>query len=141
MKNEEKKSIDETLDEIAKGSRRSKIVRLREIFDKVEAVKANGATNKAIVEGLKEHGLIFDVNNFKNARSRILKERALEALSQITGSNYTTPKTQVASTPTRSPPPKSEVPTSVEMARPPGITNAAWSEMQVKAAAEKRRKT
>lgn len=79
---ESKKSLDETLDEIAKDSMRSKIVRLREIFDRVEAAKASGASNKAIVEGLKQHGLIFDVNNFKNARSRILKERAMEALAQ-----------------------------------------------------------
>lgn len=85
---EPKKSLDEKLDEIANGSLRSKIVRLREIFDKVEVAKGKGASNKAIVEVLKEHGLIFDVNNFKNARSRILKERAMESLAKsATGEN------------------------------------------------------
>ncbi len=94
---------------------RSKIFRLREIFDKVEAAKANGASNKAIVEGLKNHGLIFDVNNFKNARSRILKERAMEALAQAASGEKknqqvtspskpdtpVTPEKQVASTPSK----------------------------------------
>lgn len=79
--NTERDDLAKTLGEIARGSRRSKIVRLREIFDDVEGAKANGASNKEIVAGLAEHGLIFDVNNFKNARSRILKERAMEALS------------------------------------------------------------
>ena len=70
------------MEKIARGSQRSKIVRLREMFDKLEAIKKQGATNKEIVEGLKKHGLIFDVPNFKNARSRILKERAMEALTR-----------------------------------------------------------
>jgi hypothetical protein len=80
--NTEQDDLTETLEAIARGSRRSKIVRLREIFDKVEVAKAQGASNKEIVAGLKKHGLIFDVNNFKNARSRILKERAMEALTR-----------------------------------------------------------
>ena len=80
--NDERDDLAETLRGIAKGSRRSKIVRLRECFDLVEEAKAQGASNKEIVAGLKEHGLIFDVPNFKNARSRILKERAMAALLQ-----------------------------------------------------------
>jgi hypothetical protein len=78
--NTELNDLAKTLRQIASGGRRSKIVRLREIFDLVEEAKSKGASNKEIVAGLKEHGLIFDVPNFKNARSRILKERALEAL-------------------------------------------------------------
>jgi hypothetical protein len=74
--------VAETLRVIASGSRRSKTARLREIFDEVEAAKAKGASNKVIVAGLAAHGLIFDVPNFKNARSRILKERALEELTR-----------------------------------------------------------
>lgn len=82
--NSERDNLAETLRGIASGSRRNKTARLREIFDEVEAAKAAGASNKTIVDGLKAHGLIFDVNNFKNARSRILKERALAALIQAT---------------------------------------------------------
>lgn len=93
--NNEQNDLAETLRMIACGSRRSKIVRLREIFDLVEEAKDKGASNKEIVAGLKEHGLIFDVPNFKNARSRILKERAMEALKKnvpaITESEPTRP--------------------------------------------------
>lgn len=81
-RNDLEETLEETLEKIAQGSRRSKIVRLREIFDQVEAIKAKGATNKEIVAGLAKHNLIFDVPNFKNARSRILKERAMQALAQ-----------------------------------------------------------
>lgn len=80
--NTEQDNLAETLRGIASGSRRSKIARLREIFDEVEAAKDAGAGNKTIVDGLAAHGLIFDVNNFKNARSRILKERAMEGLAK-----------------------------------------------------------
>lgn len=78
----EQDNLAKTLRGIASGSRRSKIARLREIFDEVEAAKDAGAGNKTIVDGLAAHGLIFDVNNFKNARSRILKERAMEDLAK-----------------------------------------------------------
>lgn len=80
--NDERDNLVEKLREIASGSRRNKTARLREIFDDIEAAKAAGASNKTIVAELAEHKLIFDVNNFKNARSRILKERAMEALAQ-----------------------------------------------------------
>ena len=73
-------NLAETLRRIASGSRRSKIARFREIFDDVETAKAAGASNKTIVDGLAGHGLFFDVNGFKNARSRIIKERAMEEL-------------------------------------------------------------
>lgn len=78
----ERDKLVEKLREIAKGSRRSKTVRLREIFEDIEAAKADGATNKEIVAGLSELNLIFDVNNFKNAVSRIRKERTIEALTR-----------------------------------------------------------
>ena len=148
MPPESKKSLDETLDEISKGSMRSKIVRLREIFDKVEAAKSNGASNKAIVEALKEFGLVFDVNNFKNARSRILKERAMEKLAQA--ASVSNINRQVSSHSKASEPPEKKIESKqkreteileIELARPPGITKSMWSEMQVKAAAEKRKKT
>lgn len=78
--NTEQDNLSETLRRIASGSRRSKIARFREIFDDVETAKAAGASNKTIVDGLAGHGLFFDVNGFKNARSRIIKERAMEEL-------------------------------------------------------------
>ena len=77
----ERDRLVKALRDVASGSRRSKTARLREIFDEVEEAKAKGASNKQIVAALEAHGLFFDVNNFKNARSRILKERALEAIA------------------------------------------------------------
>lgn len=80
--NIERDNLAKALSEIARGSLRTKVARLREIFDEVEAARTAGASNKTIVDALKKHGLIFDVNNFKNARSRILKERAMQTLAQ-----------------------------------------------------------
>jgi len=152
--NDERNDLAETLREIAKGSRRSKIVRLRECFDLVEEAKAKGASNKEIVAGLKEHGLIFDVPNFKNARSRILKERAMAALLQETaptdrGKSKNTlhattshqPQSTAAST-TSAPAAPVIAPsasTKLELVRPPGISDAKWSEMRAQARANNRK--
>ncbi len=78
--NTERESITSALLELSKSSRRNKTAQLREIFDEVESAKAAGVSNKVIVETLQKNGIFYDVNNFKNARSRILKERALAAL-------------------------------------------------------------
>lgn len=145
----EQDNLAETLRGIASGSRRSKIARLREIFDEVEAAKEAGAGNKTIVDGLAAHGLIFDVNNFKNARSRILKERAMEGLAKAasaanknrsTDSLHNPHKTNAInfSTTTAT---ETYVESASTLERPPGISNSAWSELQVKSAAENRKKT
>jgi hypothetical protein len=145
---DEREKLVEKLREITKGSRRSKISRLREIFDEVETAKSNGASNKTIVAGLAEVGLIFDVNNFKNARSRILKDRALAAMANqhLRNMSIESPAVvHVASPPNAEkqanrvhdpPPPK---PTAGVLERPPGITPAGWTEMQQKHKAEQRR--
>jgi hypothetical protein len=133
--NTEQDSLTETLRGIASGSRRTKIARLREIFDEVEAAKAAGAGNKTIVDGLAAHGLIFDVNNFKNARSRILKERAMEELARVT------PATNENKSPCHSPKARKTLTTNVsvtnatesvsvvesgnELIRPAGISNVS----------------
>lgn len=83
---DDRESIVKTLQEIGSTSKRSKIARLRDVFDAVEEAKANGASNEDIVAGLKLHGLVFDVNTFKNARSRLLKEKAMELLIQSASS-------------------------------------------------------
>lgn len=151
--NDERDDLAETLRGIAKGSRRSKIVRLRECFDLVEEAKAQGASNKEIVAGLKEHGLIFDVPNFKNARSRILKERAMAALlheaapagsgkskNALHATTSRQPQSTIAAT-SKASVKKQAVPAAAntELVRPPGITDARWSEMKAKARAENRK--
>lgn len=156
--NTERDDLAETLREIASGSRRSKIVRLREIFDDVESAKAKGATNKEIVVGLAKHGIIFDVPNFKNARSRILKERALEVLTLAAPAiieNKSTRPTRVLTNSVSAPSKVTRNPaisptkqdgvvkdggkTGEELVRPPGVTDAGWSEMKAKSRAEKRK--
>ena len=89
------------------------------------------ASNKAIVEALKEFGLVFDVNNFKNARSRILKERAMEKLAQA--ASVSNINRQVSSHSKASEPPEKKIESKqkreteileIELARPPGITKS-----------------
>ena len=147
--NTEQDNLAETLRGIASGSRRSKIARLREIFDEVEAAKDSGAGNKTIVDGLAAHGLIFDVNNFKNARSRILKERAMGALVKAASAANESRSTDSLHKPNKANATNVLVTSATEsyaesvgtLERPPGISNSAWSELQVKTAAENRKKT
>lgn len=77
MRDEEdsKRRIIEGLDKAAKSNARSKTVRLREIYDDIEAAKAKGASLKQIVTALNEGGLEIDMDTFVNLRSRIKKER------------------------------------------------------------------
>lgn len=78
--NRENENLVGALRQLSVSSRRNKTAQLRDLFDEIEAAKAAGVSNKVIVEELQKNGIFFDVNNFKNARSRILKERALAAL-------------------------------------------------------------
>jgi predicted transcriptional regulator len=155
----ERDKLVEKLSEIASGSRRSKTVRLREIFDDIEAAKASGATNKEIVAGLAEIDLIFDVNNFKNAVSRIRKERIIQALTctnidpeipttllkhatsqssllSAIGTTKSKPDSKRRLTTTSSALKETQVDSLI---RPAGITSAAWTEMQQKHKANLRR--
>lgn len=154
--NTERANLINALREIASGSQRSKISRLREVFEEVEAAKSAGASNKVIVAALEARGLIFDVNNFKNARSRILKERAMEVLSQAAQSMSTLspPITSIHPSGARTDPKKNPKATTTvtpaepaatspaaagELQKPPGITDARWSEMKAQARADKRK--
>lgn len=129
--NDERDNLVEKLREIASGSRRNKTARLREIFDDIEAAKAAGASNKTIVDELAAHGLIFDVNNFKNARSRILKERTMEALAQATlavnGSKSTCRPPTALKPRAASVSATSAAETPVDLVRPPAISNSTQS--------------
>jgi len=117
--NNERDNLVKALHEAASGSQRSKIARLREIFEEVEAAKAAGTSNKIIVSALEAHGLIFDVNNFKNTRSRILKERAMETFAQAAHA------AQSVNPPTPAITKKQVMPLSKEIAFPPTPTSSA----------------
>jgi len=123
--NNERDNLVKALHEAASGSQRSKIARLREIFEEVEAAKAAGTSNKIIVSALEAHGLIFDVNNFKNTRSRILKERAMETFAQAAQSvNPPTPaitKKHVTPFSKEIAFPSAPTPTPTSAPAPPGV--------------------
>ena len=110
----------EGLKKAARGNSRSKTARLREIFDEVEAAKNSGLSLKVIVAVLADRGLVFDLATFVNVRHRIKKERDLGRQKTIA---------------TNIPPKSAEA-----LERPPGISNAAWSELRAKAATDKRKK-
>ena len=147
----EKETLAMALKEVASGSQRSKIARLREIFDEVEAAKAAGTSNKVIVATLEAYGLLFDVNNFKNARSRILKERAIQNLERVArehsvsaspqgssvtpgvGAGRTTKRPAVKASSAKAGSNSQGSNNSPVLVRPPGISDARWSEMQAQA--------
>lgn len=149
----ERDELAAMLREVASGGRRNKIARLRDIFDEVEAARTAGVSNKILVDVLEKRGLIFDVNHFKNACSRIRKERAFKALAQALPAVNESQSTCRPAT-DRPPKAKRKTPSPAitqssgekriseggELVRPPGITNGQWSEIQAKAAAAKRKK-
>lgn len=143
MENDSKNELIEALRKAARGPSRSKIARLREIFEDVEAAKALGLSHKQIVATLEKQGLKFDLGTFEITRFRILKERRLAEGSIETRNflNNEVPKkiekaTQVKSKLTET---KKEKLEEGELERPPGITSAAWSEMLTQHRAEQRR--
>jgi hypothetical protein len=127
--NIELETLATELRELSKSSRRNKTAQLRDIFDEIESAKAAGVSNKVIVETLQKNGIFFDVNNFKNARSRILKEREIAALTQPHQSAVITAKPVLTKLPVRNAEPKNRV--VQDLVRPEGITDAVWKDMKV----------
>ncbi len=132
------KNIIGELRDLSKSSRRNKTARLRDIFDEIESAKAAGVSNKVIVDTLQKNGIFFDVNNFKNARSRILKEREISALTQSSGAVIAKPKVITKPAVLQAYHPKKEIDNAAlknsggpDLVRPEGITDAAWKDMKV----------
>jgi len=69
-----KSSISEALRVAAVDSKRSKIGRLREVFEDVVAAQFAGVSNTKIVETLKSQGLNLDLKSFETMMYRLRKE-------------------------------------------------------------------
>lgn len=144
--NDSKDKLVEALRQASRGSARSKTARLREIFDEVEAARASGVSHKTIVATLERSGLKFDLGTFEITRFRIAKERregnqqsAQQTTEQAHAEVASTGKSKLESS-SVSKAAETTVELADELVRPRGITNGEWSDMQVKAAAAKRKK-
>lgn len=118
-------NISEKLQTLARGKNRSATARIREIFDQIETALHAGVLRKDVHQALSESGISLSFASFELAVYRIRKERGKGVMASSTRKTTSVLPEGV----------------SKKLERPPGITNAAWSEMQVKDAAEKRRKT
>ena len=145
-----KKELIEGLKKAAQGISRTKTARLREIFDEVEAAKDSGLSLKTIVAVLADRGLIFDLATFVNTRQRIKRERVSDSLmnnsastmSQVevtttphikkSTSNHSALDMNIKTTESQKETMPREKLVEKELKRPPGITDARWSQMQSK---------
>lgn len=138
----------------ARSTDRRKIVQLREIFDEVQEAFKRGATYKIMVAELKKRGLEFTVRSLETTRSRIAKERQRTEIKAIKNEAFGRPTSPRANqNQSKEGNKKPEISPSKkviavrdggkggdELERPPGISKSAWSELQVKAKAAKRKK-
>jgi hypothetical protein len=150
-----KTKLIEALRQKARSSSRSKTARLREIFDDVEASRADGVSHKQIVVALASQGLIFTEGTYLITRHRIAKERkesenqksAQKAIKKnkpgtpLAGATKKEKVTRLDGQNVGKNPGVPKENEAAELVRPPGITNGQWSEIQAKAAAAKRKKT
>lgn len=83
MENGSKNKLAEALREASLGNERSKVARLREIFDDVKSAKANGLSHKRIVATLEDKGLVFTQGTFDITWHRISKEMEEKRKSSI----------------------------------------------------------
>lgn len=116
-------NISERLKALSQGKNRSATAQLREIFNEIEATLRSGVRRKNVHQVLVESGFKITFESFELAIYRIRKE----------GSKYK--KHTALPSPTGAP----AAPQTEELARPPGLTPAAWSEMQQKHKTEQRR--
>jgi hypothetical protein len=71
-------TLSKVLNELASGSARSKIGRMRVVIDDIEAALAAGVYQYAVVEALRESGLEMTPGFFRNMLFRIRREKARE---------------------------------------------------------------
>jgi len=73
----EEKTDIQVLRELAQNNAvRTKIARIRDIYDEIEATQKAGVTNKAIVETLNKRGYDMGLKHFETMLHRIRGERA-----------------------------------------------------------------
>jgi hypothetical protein len=70
------KTISEQLRALAENDdARTKIARLRDVFDDIEAALAAGVSQSRVVKNLSDNGLVMTLGTFKSMLQRIRKER------------------------------------------------------------------
>lgn len=122
----EDKNLSVKLQELAKGTNRPATARIRERFAEIEIALKAGVSRRQVYEALIEYGIEIKFESFELTIYRLRKEKSGEKPTPASS-------TVVLG---HDPPPK---PAADALARPPGITPAAWTEMQQKHKAELRR--
>lgn len=137
QKNKSKNVILGALDQAAGGLTRFKKSQLEEIFDELAEFRARGLSRKQITVVLSKQGLEMSEGVYASTMARIKKERQEKNEVKTTEKKMVVvaERKQIVSAST-----KETESLEMELVRPPGITNSMWSEMQVKAATEKRKK-
>lgn len=95
LKENQKDQLIAALQELAQQSEaKSKRARLSEIFEEVEAILAQGVTQKRVTAALAKKGLVFTPRSFETTYARIKKKRMDRKSEQgnITHNNTPRPK-------------------------------------------------
>ncbi len=127
-------SVAEVLRALAIGDKsRSETARLRDVFDGVEAALSAGVSRAAVLEALHGQGFTITAKSFESALYRIRKKKKGGAPATIPVSVPATGEIE-------------RNPFDVEgsdagLVRPPGISNSAWNELQVKHAKQNRKQS
>jgi len=120
-------NISEKLKTLARGGNRSATARLREIFNEIETALRSGVRRKDIHQALKESGFDISFSSFELAIYRIRKERGKPETPTQLPFVLEEKKLVQNTKPAIAADMKNE-----EIIRPPGITDAGWSEMKAK---------
>ena len=127
----DKNEISTRFHQLATGDQRPATARLRDIFDDVEVALKAKVSHVTVLAELNSLGYNMQLSSFKSALQRIRKERketknqtepVIKNRSSFAVSNENIEKEESTSA----------------LVRPPGISNSAWSELQVKDAKAKR---
>ncbi len=83
------KTLSEHLQELASAAtdKRSKVARLRDVVDDVEAALAAGVRRSAVVEKLAEHGLEMTLSTFDSSLRRIRQKRVNKSVTSVNAVN------------------------------------------------------
>lgn len=142
---------------------RTKMGRLREMFDAIEKKRDGGMSLEKIRLVLEENGFVIRLPTLTQYLHRIRQERGLESVSDQGPVAESKPKPERPKGPKAARPgkgkdqdkspaspdlmdkepekPEADKIPPVELIRPPGISDGEWSSIRAKAAAEKRKIT
>jgi len=111
--------------QLAAGDQRPDTARLRDIFDDVEVALKAKVPQTVVLAELKSLGLSMTMASFKSALQRIRKERKQKNTESEPALKNHLPSTHLNQT-------IEKKERDSALIRPAGISNSAWSELQVK---------